>query len=237
MRRDAVSDTVQLRLLGRFTMTVDGCQLALSRTSQRLLARVALNDGVEDRAKLARTLWPEHPSPGAQANLRSAVWRLPSDLHRHLVLNASTPGVRRPLGHRPAGSRAARRRRTRTDHRDAGRHPFPARPVARLGRALAAGAPRALPAAASARPGRPCRAPPSADQPFRAIDCALLAISSEPLRESAQRLLVRGHLAAGNRAAAWSCYEQFRRLLANELGVPPGPDFTALVAGLGHARR
>lgn len=232
MRREGIGDTtVQLKLLGRFTMVVGGSPITVSRTGQRLLARVALSDGAEDRAILAHSLWPGHPHARAQANLRGAVWRLPPELHRRLVLDAGVLAF--------------------GEHWDIDLHA-----VERLAGACPDGD---LPPAALFRYDllpdwdEPwllvhreryrqlrlhgledlARRHLAADEPFQAIDCALLAICSEPLRESAQRLLVRSHLAAGNRAAAWSCYEQFRGLLVDELGVPPGPEFTALVAGLG----
>ena len=81
---------VQLRLLGRFAVVVDGTPLALARTGQRLLTRVALNDGAEDRGVLAGALWPDHTCSRAQANLRGVVWRLPAALHRCLVLGTGT---------------------------------------------------------------------------------------------------------------------------------------------------
>ncbi|GAA0460598.1 hypothetical protein Ade02nite_14910 [Paractinoplanes deccanensis] len=237
MRRDGSGDTprdarapgVRLRLLGRFAMTVDGSPVTVSRTGQRVLTRVALNDGTEDRAMLARSLWPGHTCSRAQANLRGAVWRLPSVLHKRLVLDAGTlafggewdvdlqvverlAGPASPPGPLPAATLFRYDLLPDWDepwllvHRERYRQ-------LRL-HALEDLARRHL----------------AAGDPFQAIDCALLAICSEPLRESAQWLLVRGHLAAGNRAAARSCYEQFRRRLADELGVPPGPEFAALVA-------
>ena len=98
MREDDVRDPgggahasyVQLRLLGRFAVAVDGTPLTVARTGQRLLTRVALNDGAEDRGVLAGALWPDHKCSRAQANLRGAVWRLPTALHRCLVLGTGT---------------------------------------------------------------------------------------------------------------------------------------------------
>lgn len=230
---------VRLRLLGRFAVTVDGSAMGVSRTGQRLLARVALNEGVEDRGVLAGTLWPEHTGSRAQANLRGAVWRLPAALHRRLRLGAGTLAfdagwdVDLYASERLAGGLE------------------PPRP------------PDSLPAAALFRHDllpdwdEPwlilhreryrqlrlhaledlARRHLEAGNPLAAADCALLAISSEPLRESAQRLLVRSHLGAGNRAAALASYERFRGLLAGELGVQPGPELTDLVRGLGRVRR
>ena len=51
----------------------------------------------------------------------------------------------------------------------------------------------------------------------------------EPLRERAHRQLMRLLAAAGRRSAALEQYETCRRLLANELGVPPAPETVLLV--------
>lgn len=50
------------------------------------------------------------------------------------------------------------------------------------------------------------------------------ALQLDPFRESAYRLLMRAHAAAGNRASAVQAYQRCRRVLAAELGVRPGPE-------------
>jgi DNA-binding SARP family transcriptional activator len=45
-----------------------------------------------------------------------------------------------------------------------------------------------------------------------------------PFRERGYRLLMEGHIAAGNRAEALQVYERCRRLLADELGAYPSPE-------------
>jgi len=57
------------------------------------------------------------------------------------------------------------------------------------------------------------------------------AIALDPYRESSHRLLIRAHLASGERAAAVRAYEACRVLFQSELGVQPAPETTALVAG------
>ncbi len=232
---------VQLRLLGRFAVVVDRTPLEVSRTGQRLLTRVALNDGAEDRGVLAGVLWPDHKCSRAQANLRGAVWRLPTALHQRLVLGTRTlafddrwevdlhaaerlaeavePDSRPPADGLPAASLF------RYDLLPDWDEPWLLMHRERY-RQLRLHALEDL-----------ARQHLEAGRPFHATDCALLAIASEPLRESAQWLLVRSHLAAGNRAAAWASYERFRRLLADELGVHPGPELTALIRGVGYARQ
>jgi DNA-binding SARP family transcriptional activator len=58
------------------------------------------------------------------------------------------------------------------------------------------------------------------------------AIRADPYRESAHRLLIRAHVAAGDHASAARAFETCRRLLREELGVAPSDETTALVAAV-----
>ncbi|NKX50403.1 transcriptional regulator, partial [Arthrobacter deserti] len=53
----------------------------------------------------------------------------------------------------------------------------------------------------------------------QAVEAAASAIAIEPLRESAQRLLLEAHLAEGNYAQALRNYEAFSSRLWDEFGV------------------
>ena len=59
---------------------------------------------------------------------------------------------------------------------------------------------------------------------------AMEAVRVDPYRESAHRLLIRAHVAAGDHAAAAHAYETCRRLLEDELSVEPSPETIALAA-------
>ncbi len=63
-----------------------------------------------------------------------------------------------------------------------------------------------------------------------AIEAAMLATSVEPLRESAQRVLIKAHAAEGNLTEARRSYRAYHELVRRELGVAPSADFSA---GLG----
>ncbi len=63
----------------------------------------------------------------------------------------------------------------------------------------------------------------------RATEAALAATSIEPLRESAQLILLRCHLQAGNNAFAMQAFHDFRGRLGRELGVRPSARFAALL--------
>ncbi len=60
---------------------------------------------------------------------------------------------------------------------------------------------------------------------------ALAAVRSDPLRESAQRLLIRSYLGDGNVAGALRQFTAFRAQLGNRLGVEPSAQMLDLVRG------
>ena len=57
------------------------------------------------------------------------------------------------------------------------------------------------------------------------------AIAIDPYRERSHRLLIRAHLAAGDRGAAAEAFAACRRILEAELGVSPSAETIALIAG------
>jgi len=68
-----------------------------------------------------------------------------------------------------------------------------------------------------------------------AIEAALLATSAEPLRESAQRALIKAHIAEGNLTEARRSYHAYRDLVYRELGAVPSDEFVACL-GISAAR-
>jgi DNA-binding SARP family transcriptional activator len=62
-----------------------------------------------------------------------------------------------------------------------------------------------------------------------AVQAAYAAVRVEPLRESAQRTVVRVHLAEGNICEAIRAYESFRTMLADEIGAVPSREMRQLV--------
>jgi len=223
----------KLQLLGNFAVLVAGSAVAVPPAGQRVLARLALGGGTATRSAVAGTLWPDHTQARAQANLRGAVWRMPPDVRQRLLLGPSTVGLGDgwEVDVTDAERQARRIPELETDS-ERFRHDLlpewdePWLLVERERyRQLRL---HALEDLAEAELASGC--------PLGAVDNALLAVAAEPLRESAQALLLRAHLAAGNRAAARAGYDAFRALLADELGVAPSAEVSALVAGLGPER-
>ena len=65
-----------------------------------------------------------------------------------------------------------------------------------------------------------------------AVATAREAIALQPLRESSHRALISAHVAAGNRGEGVRAYEATRKLLMDELGVPPASETEALYSSL-----
>jgi len=65
-------------------------------------------------------------------------------------------------------------------------------------------------------------------QPAGAIGDLGIVLGLEPFRETAYRLLMRAHVAAGNTAEALRAFERCRATIAEELGVDPAPETQAL---------
>ncbi|MCE7984268.1 MAG: hypothetical protein DYG89_24095 [Caldilinea sp. CFX5] len=68
---------VEIRLLGQFTVQVDGESLELTaRPAQSLLAYLLLNPVAHRRERLAGLLWPDSSETNARRNLRQALWQI-----------------------------------------------------------------------------------------------------------------------------------------------------------------
>jgi DNA-binding SARP family transcriptional activator len=65
-----------------------------------------------------------------------------------------------------------------------------------------------------------------------AVEAGIAAVRGEPLRESAQRMLIRAHLAEGNVVEAVRQYSAYRQLLTDELGIVPSVQLEDLVPAL-----
>lgn len=62
-----------------------------------------------------------------------------------------------------------------------------------------------------------------------AVEAAMMAVSAEPLRESAQRALIEAHLAEGNWIEGRRSFEAYRDILDRELAAEPDPELAALL--------
>lgn len=229
---DGAPNEVVLHLLAGFGVEVDGEDVPLPGSAQRVVAFVALHERPVLRPYAAGTLWLDWPETRAAGNLRSALWRI--QRHAPALVSADSRMLR--LG-----------RCVRVDLREA----------ETLAHDELAGSPsRAAPDVLAldllpdwyddwvllererfrqlrlrALESR-CARLTAAGELDEALEAGLLALAGEPLRESAHRALVRLHLAEGNAAEALRQFQLCRRLLLEQLGVEPSPRMLELVAGL-----
>jgi DNA-binding SARP family transcriptional activator len=231
----------QLRLTGEFQLYVAGERLSVPHSVERVLAYLALSDRPVARTKLAETLWIDGPESRAVRNLRTALWRLHRIDDRLIAYIedrlALVPDVAVDLARLRALIRRLIEGGDEQALRDVSELVWCAellpdwddewviadRERFRLLRL------EALERAAETLLAR--------GDLSRALEAALGSAVSEPLRESARRLIVEVQIAEGNRAEALQGYDQYRALLRTELGIEPSPALEALVSGLLSTRR
>lgn len=229
---DGGRNVTTVHLLRRFELRHADRSIPLSPVAQRLVAFLALNGGPLTRVYVAGTLWIDYRQEAANANLRTALWRLSrlsctliDPTPTHLSLGADVVvDVHETLAiaQRAEANGGACRDRELEQIIGAGellpdwyedwtvfeRERFR---QTRL---------HALESLCDelARQGRHAKA----------LEVGLAAVASEPLRESAHRTVMRVHLAEGNIAEALRQYDLFRGLLESRLGVQPSPEMEVL---------
>jgi DNA-binding SARP family transcriptional activator len=227
----AAARTESLSLLGTVVFGGEPIPVPAS-TTWRLVALVA-SRGAATREGVAAALWPEADAQHAHGAVRTALWRV----HRRWpgLLAGSAASVR--ISQRvtvDAHDLVETARRVLAGDPDAGRAGFGLLVDAgellpgwedewvygereRL-RQLRLHALEALAYQMSER------------REFGlAVEAALAAVRAEPLRETAQRALIRVHLREGNLVEARRQYDECARLFAREIGVTPTRETTELV--------
>jgi DNA-binding SARP family transcriptional activator len=223
---------LQLELLRAFRLVHGRTVIAMPHGLERVVAYLALARGPVSRSRLAGALWPDVPERRAHGDLRSALWRLHrlcGVISRDGQRLALAPDVEidldnvadltRSLIHRPAPEAL-----DRLPDLVEGVEILPGwdeewlvveRERYRLQRL------RALELAAETFL--------AGNDHARAMDSALAAISSEPYRESAHRLLVRIHLSEGNASEALRAYHVYCGMIEEELGIRPSSQMEELI--------
>ena len=223
-----------VKLLDSFGLFVAGREIDLPAGARRLIAFLALGGTFVGRDHVAYTLWPDIDELRSQANLRSALWRV-RQADGGLIENI---GGRLRLGrHAYVDARAAlQAAQDVLAGRDVG-------PAEALHRVLTAGdllddwydswvvehRERLRQLRLHALEALSLRQLESGEV-AAAIESALAAVAAEPLRESAQRVLIRAHLTEANNAEALRQYERFRSLLFRELAIWPSAQLEELIA-------
>jgi DNA-binding SARP family transcriptional activator len=220
-----------LRVLGYWQLRSNGVPVEVGARQQRLLAALAVLH-TQPRHVLAALLWPDSPERQSAGNLRASVFRISHELPR--LLRATEPlqldaAVRVDL---------REVRKLVTEITLTGGRPVPPESIDLLQEAnllpgwyeewvidqqdqLVNQRVDALEALA--------RSYLVAGSFSHALGAARASALVDPLRESAQHLLVRCHLAEDNYASAVQVYRSYRAHLGRELGVEPSAHFAALL--------
>lgn len=227
----------RLTLLRGFDLHLHGERVPVPETAQRVVALLALRDRAVTRLQVAGTLWPETSDERAAASLRTALWRL--RLFGTPLLEVDGARLRLAAGLRVdvwAMVSAAGRLLDRTRSPSGEELDGFVQDAAGWGellpewfddwimvererlRQVRLHALEALSRALSA-----------AGRHSQAVHVSMLAVAEEPLRESAQRVLISAHLAEGNVSEAIRQFQAYRHLLFEELGVGPSPALAGLV--------
>jgi DNA-binding SARP family transcriptional activator len=227
---------LHLDVLSGFQLHCSGHTIALPLGAQRLLAYLATQKGPLLRAHVGEVLWPEADRRRASANLRSAIWRVRQAGHNVLdatgnrlsltsdvvvdfqeaallgrrILDRSAPWPDGTANQEAAMSLSADLLQDWYDdwlvlERDRWNQ-------LRL-HALEALAERLL----------------ACGELSQAVDAALAAVWTEPLRESAHRILIRVHAAEGNPSEALAQYRRYQQLLHHELSTSPTAQMEELI--------
>jgi DNA-binding SARP family transcriptional activator len=225
----------RLTLLRTFEFVCEGVPIPIPMSVQRVVAFIALGRQPRQRTYIAGCLWLDTPEERAQANLRSALWRLRRGGYPLIRATASQleldPAVEVDLHETEALARRALEDETSLPL-DVDLSAFDGdllpdwydewvlleRERFRQLRL------RALDAL--------CDRLTCAGRHREALDAGHAAVAAEPLRESAHRALVRVHLAEGNAAEAIRQYRLFRQLAGEQLGIAPSARMEALIRGI-----
>jgi DNA-binding SARP family transcriptional activator len=233
---NVAATVAHLQLLGTFQLSVAGQPVSIGQSAQRLLALLALREQPLARLTAAGLLWPATTDARAQANLRTALYRLGRSCPEVVEVTtkklrlAPTVSVDAQQISRLAAQLLAReaslssRQLSWTMSCDLYHDLLPdwdeewLRPEQQRFRHVRLHCLEALGSqlAANGRYGA-------------AVNTALAAVQADPFRETAHELLIRVHLAEGNRNDAVRHYLSFRRKLRDELGLEPSPKLGELL--------
>jgi DNA-binding SARP family transcriptional activator len=238
--------SLRLSLIRGFELRSGGSVVQVAFSAQRLIAFVALQERAVRRPHASGMLWTDASEQRASSSLRSALWRTPSPGGRPLIEASNThlwlnPAVE--VDFREIVSRAVSvldradglqsADNLRGQMRQFGDDLLPdwyedwVLVERERYRQLRLHALEAM-----------CHRLTDLGRFDLALEAGLAAVACEPLRESAQREVIRVHLTEGNTAEALRQYRSYARLLADEMGARPSPSMEKLMEGVtGRSRR
>lgn len=226
----------RLTLLSGFELTSSGRRVDVPMSAQRLLAFLAFQDRPLLRPHVAGTLWPDTVDARASANLRSSLWRI----------NRSAPVVIDASGQhlQLAGCVEVDVRQMTMLASRISQEASSASSDMESAQILLESSGDLLPdwyedwvhfKREQLRQVRLhalealCARLTKVGRHATAVQAGLAAVESEPLRETAHRVLIRAYMAEGNQGEALQQYDAYRKLLLEELGLKPSSQMESLV--------
>jgi DNA-binding SARP family transcriptional activator len=212
----------------------NGRRLEIPEGSKRVLVFVTLNGGRVNRRYAAGTLWPLCDDERAAGNLRTALWRLRGAgidiLRADKFMLYLDPEVSVDITQ--LSTWATQAINGKADELDHAKPPWDQEAFDLLPgwyddwiiferERLRQRVLHAMESFARRLIGRGMFA--------EAVDLAISLVGVEPLRESAQRVLIEAHLAEGNFVEARRTYAAYEELLKVELGVAPSEELAEIV--------
>lgn len=217
-----------LYLLGPASVGIGGNLRHLSDGHARILGYLAFNPGEHDRRFVASTLWPDADGDRAAGNLRAQLWRLrrdgigliASDGHLLSLADGVLVDVRlledwatRLIAGNPGANDLAWMPRN-----------------VDMAEMLSGFSDEWIEMERQRLQQRMFHAVECLSREFRvagrfaeALEAALVVCHADPLRESARETLIETYLSEGNPLVAQRSYEEYRKLVMDELGVEPSP--------------
>jgi DNA-binding SARP family transcriptional activator len=215
---------IAVRLLPDFELAVAGARVVLPTSAQRIIAYAAVAQRQVSRVAVAGLIWPELPAERSAASLRSTLWQIRRRAPGAVCTDAQgvwlgvdvdvdyAHAIETARGHGELSAEALQHDllvewgdewvlMERERYRQLRLHALE----------------------------QLCRRLVSVGETCAAIEVALSAVNSDPLRETGQRALIEAHLADGNVSEAIRQYRAFESILAVELGVAPTTGLSALV--------
>lgn len=223
----------RLALTGSFDLACRGKPLPVPHSAERVLAYLALAGAPVSRSKLAGILWLDAPGQRAANNLRTALWRL----HRVSACLVTAVDNRLRLTSDLVIdvvelSELARRLIREPESDALNQLPLLVEQIELLpdwdDEWVVADQERLRVLRLEALE----RAATALLRQHRLVDALIAAqavVETEPLRESARRLVIEVHLVRGNVAEAICQYRQYRDLLRAEFAVTPSPAMERLL--------
>lgn len=220
----ATQPSFSLQLLGGFALITGDDQAFLPLPTQRLLVLLCLTRRPLTRPFVAGTLWPESSEAAARSNLRSAICHMDGlrddllEVRREALMVSPYVPVdiegRRTLAHRfidewPEAELSPTPRHFEDDLLPDWSDDWLI-PEQEMYRQLRLQVLETL-----------CLRLTREQRFAEAMEAGLLAVSADPLRESAHQAVINALLAQGNRGKALLHYQQLSQLLNEELGIWP----------------